>query len=78
MAEDPRYESAEALSPEEARALRTAAAVERASGSAELALVLDDLAEHGLPAVADCVPWETVRDEHYRKLGILIDGPRVA
>lgn len=68
----------EALDPEEVEGLRAAALHERAHGSAELASLMEHFAEHGLPRVEDCTPWEQVRDEQYRRLGILTDAPRVA
>lgn len=71
-------QSDEALSETEVAALREAATRERKEGSAELAALMEDFAEHGLPRVADCTPWEEVRDERYRQLGILTDSPRVA
>lgn len=66
------------LDPAEVAALREAAAHERATGSAELASLMERYAEHGLPLASDCTPWEQLRDERYRQLGILADGPRVA
>jgi hypothetical protein len=68
----------EALDAEEIEGLRDAATHERAQGSPELAALMEHFAEHGLPRVEDCTPWEQVRDAQYRRLGILTDGPRVA
>lgn len=68
----------ETLTAEEVEGLRTAAVREREQGSAELAALMEQFAEHGLPRLEDCVPWEQIRDEQYRRLGILADGPRVA
>lgn len=57
------------LAPEEAVALREWAERERDT-SPELAAVLEDLAANGLPGEDECVPWETVRDAQYQRLGI--------
>lgn len=69
---------AEALDAEEVEGLREAAAHERKHGSAELATLLERFAEHGLPRAEDCTPWEQIRDEHYRRLGVDVGGARVA
>lgn len=76
MAEIPQPD--EALYAEEIEGLREAAAHEREHGSAELAALMEHFAEHGLPRIEDCTPWEQVRDEHYRRLGVDLDGARVA
>lgn len=68
----------ETLDAEEVQGLLRAAARERKEGSAELAALMEHYAEHGLPRVEDCTPWEEIRDEQYRRLGILTDGPRAA
>lgn len=68
----------EALDPSEVEGLREAAVRERESGSAELAALMEHFAEHGLPRAEDCTPWEQVRDEQYRRLGILTEESRVA
>lgn len=68
----------ESLDPGEVEALREEAARERESGSPELAALMERYAEHGLPSVDECTPWEYVRDEHYRRLGVDVDGARVA
>lgn len=68
----------EALDAEEIEGLREAAAQERQNGSAELAALMERYAEHGLPRVEDCTPWEEIRDEHYRRLGVDLGGTRVA
>lgn len=68
----------EALDAEEVEGLREAAAHERAHGSAELAALMEHFAEHGLPRVEDCTPWEEIRDAQYRRLGVDMAGPRVA
>lgn len=66
------------LDPGEVEGLREAAARERVSGSAELAALMERYAEHGLPSADSCTPWEQLRDEHYRRLGVDVDGARVA
>lgn len=68
----------ETLDTEEVQGLREAAAHERAHGSAELAALMERFAEHGLPRISDCTPWEEVRDAHYRSFGVDVAGPRVA
>lgn len=78
MADVPGADSGSALDEGEVEALYQAAALERANGSAELAALMDRYAEHGLPSVEECTPWETVRDNHYRRLGVDMDAARVA
>lgn len=73
-----RPEPDEALDAEEIEGLREAAVHERENGSAELAALMERFAEHGLPRVEDCTPWEEIRDERYRRLGVDMDGTRVA
>jgi hypothetical protein len=68
----------EALDAEEIAAMRESAKARRAAGDTVLADVLDYYAEHGLPRVEDCTPWEEVRDAHYRSLGVDVAGSRVA
>jgi hypothetical protein len=68
----------EGFDAEEITALRQAAESRRADGDVTLADVLDHYAEHGLPDVSECTPWEEVRDAHYRSLGVNVAGSRVA
>lgn len=68
----------EALDAEEIEGLRETAEHERQHGSADLAALMERYAEHGLPRVGDCTPWEEIRDQHYRRLGVDVDGARVA
>lgn len=68
----------ETLDEAEIEGLRRAAVHEREHGSPELAAVMEHYAEHGLPRIEDCTPWEKIRDEHYRRLGVDLDGTRVA
>ena len=70
--------SDDALDAEEIEGLREAAAHEREHGSPELAALMERYAERGLPRAEDCTPWEEIRDAHYRRLGVDLDGARVA
>ncbi|QCX81212.1 hypothetical protein C9F11_38145 [Streptomyces sp. YIM 121038] len=57
------------LAADKAAALTQWAEQERET-SPELAAVLEGIAANGLPGQDECVPWEQVRDDHYRQLGI--------
>ncbi|MFF7048228.1 hypothetical protein ACFY94_07695 [Streptomyces griseorubiginosus] len=69
MSELPAPEAASSrqpLEPAAADAIRAyAAKTERAD---QLAAVLEDIAENGLPAVDDCTPWEDLREAHLARL----------
>jgi len=51
------------LEPAAADAVRAYAAKTRANAD-QLAAVLEDIAENGLPSVEDCTPWEELREAH--------------
>uniref|UniRef100_A0AAU1IAW6 Uncharacterized protein n=1 Tax=Streptomyces sp. NBC_00180 TaxID=2903632 RepID=A0AAU1IAW6_9ACTN len=57
----------EPLTPEGAQALRAYAARKREQAD-QVAAVLEDLAENGLPAVEECVPWEELREAKLAQL----------
>ncbi|MFH8751066.1 hypothetical protein ACH4GK_32005 [Streptomyces rimosus] len=44
----------------------------------ELAGILEGFAADGLPRLDECKPWEQLRDEHYERLGIVVDSWHVA
>ncbi|MEU0032119.1 hypothetical protein [Streptomyces sp. NPDC006335] len=71
MSEQPAPEAAavsrQPLEPAAADAIRAYAARTRESAD-QLAAVLEDLAENGLPAVDDCTPWEDLREAHLARL----------
>ncbi len=56
--------------PAENAASLTEWAEQERETSPELATILEDIAANGLPDQDECVPWEQVRDDHYRQLGI--------
>ncbi|MCL7429808.1 ecdysteroid 22-kinase family protein [Streptomyces sp. YS415] len=51
----------EPMSPDGAQAVRAYAARKREQAD-QVAAVLEDLAENGLPTVEDCRPWEDLRE----------------
>ncbi|MEX1659803.1 hypothetical protein ABZ960_42775 [Streptomyces pseudovenezuelae] len=55
------------LEPAAADAIRAYAAKTRESAD-QLAAVLEDVAENGLPAVDACTPWEDLREAHLARL----------
>ncbi|WP_326673367.1 hypothetical protein [Streptomyces canus] len=57
----------EPLTPEGAQALRAYAARKREQAD-QVAAVLEDIAENGLPAIEDCVPWEELREAKLTQL----------
>ncbi|MFF7954025.1 hypothetical protein [Streptomyces griseorubiginosus] len=70
MSEQPAPEAASSrqpLEPTAADAIRAYAAKTRESAD-QLAAVLEDMAENGLPAVDDCTPWEDLREAHLARL----------
>lgn len=70
--------SDEAFDTDEVAEIRQAAEDRRNAGDVALADVLEHYAAYGLPDVAECTPWEEVRDAHYLDLGVDMAGPRVA
>ncbi|MFH8410675.1 hypothetical protein ACH4FX_38780 [Streptomyces sp. NPDC018019] len=67
----------EPISTQAAAYLREWAQREQAA-SPELAAVLNSIADNGLPRPDECTPWEQLRDEHYKRLGIVVDSWHVA
>ncbi|WP_331722834.1 hypothetical protein OG848_47695 (plasmid) [Streptomyces canus] len=63
----PANQARQPLEPAAADAVRAYAARTRESAD-QLAAVLEDLAENGLPAVDDCTPWEDLREAHLARL----------
>lgn len=57
----------EALTPDDAQALRAYAARTRENAD-RLAAVLEDIAINGLPDPADCTPWEELRERKLAQL----------
>lgn len=55
------------LEPAAADAVRAYAARTRANAD-QLAAVLEDIAENGLPSVEACTPWEELRETHLARL----------
>ncbi|MFD9006706.1 hypothetical protein ACFV0T_38165 [Streptomyces sp. NPDC059582] len=55
------------LEPAAADAVRAYAAKTRADAD-RFAAVLEDIAENGLPAVEDSIPWEDLREAHLARL----------
>ncbi|TJZ95858.1 hypothetical protein FCI23_51760 [Actinacidiphila oryziradicis] len=58
----PELEPGQRPTAEQAKALRQAAAAERARAEA-VAAMLEDLAENGLPQLDECRTWAEIREE---------------
>ncbi|MHA6756989.1 hypothetical protein [Streptacidiphilus sp. PAMC 29251] len=70
---DPQPTGRTPMAPAAAGMLRAKAADERARAD-RFAAALEDIAEHGLPAVEACQPWSEIREEALRQLHAAREG----